>query len=119
MSIDIELETDKSEYEVGKKIEATLSLVNDGSVEEEIFFNNGQRYDFILKKGTEEVWRWSKGKMFIMATGTVNLAPGEERSYTEKLEPEDLDLGEYELIGIITGEPEFRDSCSINFVGRV
>jgi len=118
MSIDIELETDKSEYEVGEKIEATLSLVNDGDIEEEIFFNNGQRYDFILKKGTEGVWRWSKGKVFIMAIGTVNLAPGEERSYTENLGPGNLDPGGYELIGIITGEPEFRDSCFINFLDR-
>ncbi len=118
MDIKIELETDKEKYKVGEKIEATLSLVNKEDVKEEIFFNNGQRYDFILKKGTEEVWRWSKGKMFIMATGTVNLAPGEERSYSDKLELEEQDPGEYELIGIITGEPEFRDSCSITILDR-
>ncbi len=118
MSIHIKLETDKSEYNVGEKIEATLSLVNQGSVEEEIFFNNGQRYDFILKKGAKEVWLWSEGKVFTMATATVSLAPEEERSYTEKLELEHLGPGEYELIGIITGDPEFRDSCSINFLGR-
>ncbi|MFW5945797.1 MAG: BsuPI-related putative proteinase inhibitor [Candidatus Natronoplasma sp.] len=117
MDIQIELKTDKDEYEIGENIEATLSLVNQGDVEEKIFFNNGQRYDFVIKKGTEDIWRWSKGKVFIMATGTVSLAPGKERSYTTKLDPDDLSPGEYELIGIITGEPKFRESCSITFIG--
>ena len=118
MDINTKLKTDKNEYEVGEKIEATLSLVNEGDGHEEIFFNNGQRYDFILKKGTEEVWRWSKGQVFIMAIGTVSLAPGKERSYIQKLEPGDLDPGEYELIGIITGRPKFRETCCVTFVDR-
>ncbi|MEF8874588.1 MAG: BsuPI-related putative proteinase inhibitor [Candidatus Thermoplasmatota archaeon] len=112
----IELETDKNEYEVGEKIEAAITLVNKGDVEEEIFFNNSQRHDFVIKRENDEIWRWSKGRAFLMATGTVRLDPGEERSYTEKLNPGDLPSGEYELVGIITGEPGFRTSISIVFV---
>ncbi len=113
MTIQIELKTDKTEYEVGEKAKAKITLVNEGDVEEEIFFNNGQRYDFILKRGRKNIWQWSEDRVFIMATGTVNLEPGEEKSYESELETEDLSPGEYELIGMITGKPEFRESCSI------
>ncbi|KXA88643.1 hypothetical protein AKJ62_04760 [candidate division MSBL1 archaeon SCGC-AAA259D14] len=94
---------------------ASITLLNEGDVEEEIFFKSGQRYDFVIKDGDQEVWRWSEGKMFTMATGTVTLEPGEKISYVERLASDNLSTGEYKLVGIVTGSPEYRESRVVLF----
>jgi len=109
------LDTDRCEYGAGEEIEATLSLVNGNDVKDEIFFSDGQRYDFVIERELEkgEVWRWSKDRAFTMAIGKVILDPGEEKRYSETLEAEYISPGAYELVGIITGKPRLRTSSSI------
>ena len=105
MNYGISMMTDKMNYSVGEPIKMTLKVFN--YPEEEIVFhcNNSQRYDFIIEdeKGNE-IWRWSKDRMFAMVLGEETLGPNNpEVTYTAKYKDK-LSPGYYKVTGIFVAQ---------------
>jgi len=105
------VQTDKREYITGEQMELSIHILNPVSDSIRLDFNSTQRYDFMILKDKEEVWRWSSDKMFAMALGSLVLEPYEERSYTEVLETGGVAPGDYELAGIVTSRPQLKATC--------
>mgnify|MGYP001030021836 CR=1 FL=1 len=109
--VSISAQTDKGEYTVGEKVRASIVFQNIGSNPIKLNFNSAQRYEFILLKEDEEVWRWSRNKMFAMVLESLVLKPKEKRIYTEALETAGMPPGSYDLVGIITSRPPRKATC--------
>jgi hypothetical protein len=56
-----------SRAEVGRSVRFTLRLTNVTGKTEQLTFPTGQRYDFWVMDGDEEVWRWSDDRVFTQA----------------------------------------------------
>ena len=101
MNYGISMMTDKVSYSVGEPIRMALKVFS--YTEEKIIFhfNTAQRYDFIVEdEGKNEVWCWSKDRMFAMALGEEILRPSNPEvicteEYKGKLSP-----GYYKVTGI-------------------
>ena len=65
-----------------------------------LFLRPSQRYDFIIEdEEGNEVWRWSKDRMFAMVLGEEILGPhNPEVIYTEEYKSK-LSIGYYKVIG--------------------
>ena len=101
MNYGVSMTTDKMSYSVGKPIIMTLKIFNYTEEDIVFHFNTSQRYDFIIEdeKGNE-IWCWSKDRMFTMALGEETLGPTNTEviytaEYRDKLSP-----GYYKIIGI-------------------
>ena len=101
MNYGISIMTDKMNYSVGEPIIMTLKIFNYTEEEITFHFNTGQRYDFIIEdEEGNEVWCWSKDRMFAMVLGTETLGLNNPEvtytaEYKEKLKP-----GYYKITGI-------------------
>ena len=111
--VKVRVQTDKREYVTGEQMELSIHILNPSSSSIRLDFNSTQRYDLIILRDKEEVWRWSSDKMFAMALGSLVLEPYEERGYTEVLETAGVAPGEYELAGIITSRPPLKATCRL------
>lgn len=118
VAILFEFTTYSNEYRLGEEVLASLTIANEGDALEEIFFNSGQRYDFVIKDGDREIWRWSEGKIFSMDIGKIRLQPHEKVTFTAEFVPENLRPGTYTITGIVTGTPEYRKSCYLQCFER-
>jgi len=105
MNYGISMSTDKMIYFVGEPIKMTLKIFNYTEGEITFHFNTGQRYDFIIEdeKGNE-IWRWSKDRMFVMVLGEETLGPTNPEiiftvEYKDKPSP-----GFYKVTGILVPE---------------
>ena len=105
MNYGISMMTDKMSYSVGEPIRMALKVFS--YTEEKIIFhfNTAQRYDFIIEdEGKNEVWRWSKDRMFATALGKEILRPSNPEvicteEYKGKLSP-----GYYKVTGIFIAQ---------------
>ena len=100
MNYGISMMTDKMGYSVGEPVITTLKIFNYAEEDIVFHFNNSQRYDFIIEdKEGNEVWRWSKDRMFAMVLGEENLGPlNPEVIYTAKYKDR-LSPGYYKVTG--------------------
>ena len=105
MNYGISMTTDKIRYSVGEPIIMTLKIFN--YTEEDIVFqfNSAQRYDFIIEdEEGNEVWRWSKDRMFAMMLGEEILGPrNPEVIYTAEYKDR-LNPGCYKVTGIFVAQ---------------
>jgi len=105
ISYGISMSTNKMNYSVGEPITMTLKVFN--YTEEDIVFqfNSAQRYDFIIKdENGNEVWRWSKDRMFVMVLGEETLGPSNpEIIYTVEYKGK-LSSGYYKVTGILVAK---------------
>jgi hypothetical protein len=97
----ISMMTNKTNYSVGEPIIMTLKIFNCNEEEIIFHFNNSQRYDFIIKdEEGNEIWRWSKDRMFAMMLGEEVLGPtNTEIIYTVEYKGK-LGAGYYKVTGI-------------------
>lgn len=65
----------------------TLQVTNSSSEPVTLRFSSGQSYDFSVRDGATEVWRWSGDMMFTQALRAETLAPGQTRSWSETWRP--------------------------------
>ncbi|HYJ78882.1 MAG TPA: BsuPI-related putative proteinase inhibitor [Longimicrobiaceae bacterium] len=65
----------------------SLAVTNVAAGPVTLEFPTAQRYDFAVRDGARELWRWSADRSFAQAAGSETLAPGETRSYTEVWRP--------------------------------
>ena len=56
---------------------ATYTVTNLADVSLRFLYSDGQQYEFVLKDGESELWRWSADMAFTQAMWEQSLAPGE------------------------------------------
>ncbi|MFY4774314.1 BsuPI-related putative proteinase inhibitor [Metabacillus sp. RGM 3146] len=62
----------------------TLTVQNLSDSKKSMEFRSGQKYEIQVKDSSgEEIYRYSKGKMFIQSLSQLVLEPGESKSYKE------------------------------------
>ncbi|HHV62403.1 MAG TPA: LysM peptidoglycan-binding domain-containing protein [Firmicutes bacterium] len=77
------LYTNKALYEVGEPVRIVLAKVNVTNQPITLEYRTGQRYDFLITRNDQEIWRWSHGKAFVMVMQTLTLNPGENQTFRE------------------------------------
>jgi len=107
------LVTNKKYYKAGEQVSLTLFLQNTTGESKDLIFNNGQIYDFVVKKLSSEevVWRWSNGRAFTEAIWTMILEPWERKTYNAIWDQRDNESGQvspgtYRIEALISSEPE-------------
>lgn len=65
----------------------TLQVTNTSAQPVTLQFSSGQSYDFTVRDGSTEVWRWSGEMMFTQALRSETLAPGQTRGWSETWRP--------------------------------
>lgn len=78
-----------------------LQVTNTAAEALPLEFRSGQEFDFVVLRGTEEVWRWSGERMFTQALRTDTLAPGETRTYGATWSPLPGSSGEYTVRALL------------------
>jgi hypothetical protein len=105
MNYGISLTTDKMSYSIGEPIKMILKIFNYTEEEITFHFNTGQRYDFIIEdEEGNEIWRWSKDRMFAMVLGEEVLGQhNPEVIYTEKYKGK-FGPGYYKITGVFIAQ---------------
>jgi hypothetical protein len=75
------IKTDKTAYSLGAPVVLSFTVENNTTDDMVIRFSSGKQYDFWVVKDGNEVWRWSKGKVFTQALVSITLKPGERKVY--------------------------------------
>lgn len=105
LSVEIEV-GDAATSQVDEPVE--LLLVVSASEPVTLQFSSGQRFDFVVSKDGEEVWRWSGDQFFTQALGEESLGAGDELRYEAQWTP--MEEGSYEVLGLVTAtNPEFEE----------
>jgi hypothetical protein len=80
-------------------LQVTLDVENEGDDAVSMQFSDGQRAEFVAEDADsgDEVWRWSSGRMFSQALGSVDLDPGQSASFEGGWQ--DPPAGEYLIRG--------------------
>ena len=105
ISYGISMSTNKMNYSVGEPIKMTLKVFNYTQEDIVFYFNTSQRYDFIIEdEEGNEIWRWSRDRMFAMMLGEENLGPTNAEiiykvEYKDKLSP-----GYYKVTGFFVAK---------------
>ena len=100
MNYGVSMTTDKISYSVGEPIKLTVKIFNCNEEDVVFHFNTSKRYDFIIEdEEGNEIWRWSKDRMFGMVLGEEILGPhNPEVIYTSKYKDR-LSPGYYKVTG--------------------
>mgnify|MGYP001030298021 CR=1 FL=1 len=101
MNYGISMTTDKVSYSFGEPVKMMFKVFNYTEENVVFHFNGSQRYDFIIEdEEGNEIWRWSKERMFAMVLGEEVLGPhNPEVIYTEEYKGK-LSSGYYKVTGI-------------------
>jgi len=83
----------------------TLQVTNSRSTPATLEFSSGQSYDFVVRQGEREVWRWSADQMFTQALRSQTLGTGETLHYQAVWHPGAGTHGEFTVTGILTVLP--------------
>jgi hypothetical protein len=107
----VELTLDKPSYTPKELVRMTLTVTNRSQESFHAGFRSAQSYDFIVKEGEREVWRWSSDRMFAQMLQDVQIEPGKTLSYKETWDQRDnvgslVPRGRYEVVGILKTTPE-------------
>lgn len=79
-----------------------LHVTNAGAAAVRLGFPTAQRYEFEVRDSSgSPAWRWSDGRAFAQANGSLVLEPGQSRTYTAAWRPSAAP-GEYRAVGRLT-----------------
>lgn len=115
--------TDKRQYAPGESVKMTLTLTNAGKRPLTLHFRSGQTFDFIVKRGRVEVWRWSHDRAFTQALQDVTLAPDETKRFEATWDQKDnkgkpVSDGRYAVTGIVTTTPPVQSEAAVIAIGK-
>ena len=110
-NIELKLSVEKTIYRSGGSVDAMLTVTNKDSSLRRFSFSSTQQYDFIVMAEEEEIWRWSRDKVFASVLTELILSPSESVKYQEKWPQEDnqgnsVSPSDYQIIGMLTSRPE-------------
>ena len=105
MNYGISLTTDTMSYSVGELITMTLKIFNYTEEDVVFHFNTSKRYDFIIEdEEGNEIWCWSKDRMFAMMLGEETFGPDSpEIIYATEYQSQ-LSPGYYKVTGILVAK---------------
>ena len=105
MNYGISMTTNKMSYTIGEPITMTLKIFNYTEEDVVFHFNTSQRYDFIIEdeKGNE-IWCWSKDRMFAMVLGEETLGPTNPEIIFTIEYKDKLSSGFYKVTGILVAK---------------
>ena len=78
------LVTSLSVQTAGDTVLLALRVTNPRQAPVEVTFPSGQTYDFAVRAGANELWRWSAGRGFTAAVQTLTLEPGGTWEFGER-----------------------------------
>lgn len=92
-AVDWQVVPEQRFVEAGKPVVFILEVRNVSGAPIELRFSSGQQFDVLVFKEGEwgERWRWSKGKMFIMALTSIRLNFGEVKRFRVEWDQRDND----------------------------
>ena len=96
------LATSLSVQPAGDSVRLALQVTNASAEPLALQFRSGQTHDFVVRRGAEELWRWSADMGFTQALQTVTLAPGETRTFAETWRPPPGTAGTLTAVGRLT-----------------
>lgn len=107
----LELKLDRPSYKLKKPARMTFTVANRSNKPFQDSFRSAQAYDFIVRKGGKEIWRWSYDRMFAQVLLDVKIDPGKTLSYSETWDQRDnagnfVSAGRYEVVGVLKTTPE-------------
>jgi hypothetical protein len=128
----VRVSTDKTAYAASEPIKMTLLIHNTTKTDIQLVYNNGQKFDFEIRRGPKPegpaLWQWSRGMMFTMMVRMATLKAGETQTFTAAFEPKPdpkhngngesgpLSAGVYNITGILTvGHPADRPRGTTTF----
>ena len=105
-TLKVEIGLTERGYALLEPLVMTLTVANVKEEDLTLTFPTAQRYDFIVRKGKQIVWRWSEGMMFAQVIGRETLRAGESLSYEITWDQSGLEdmkppLGAYSVQGIL------------------
>jgi hypothetical protein len=108
-----DLKLNEGSYAVGEPIVMTIEVTNKADRTITLTFPSAQRYDFIVKRGKQTIWRWSDERMFAQVVGRHEIAPGETLAYEYTWDQTTADgtkpeLGAYTVEGLLMLSPPFE-----------
>ncbi|HLF86290.1 MAG TPA: BsuPI-related putative proteinase inhibitor [Nitrospiria bacterium] len=98
------LAINKQVYTKSDLVELALMVTNTTGHPERLSFSSAKQYDFVIKQGGQELWRWSNGKSFAMVLTSITLDPRESRQFQVSWGQTDrtgkqIEPGFYEAVG--------------------
>jgi hypothetical protein len=105
-TLKVEVDLTERGYALLEPLVMVLTVTNVKGEDLTLTFPTAQRYDFIVRKGKQVVWRWSEGMMFAQVIGRETLRAGEFVSYEITWDQSGLEdmkppLGAYSVQGIL------------------
>jgi len=107
----IEVSTNKTNYSPGEKVKISIKATNNSKEEISTYYSSSQKYDLVITdKNGKEIWRWSHGKMFLMAIYPFRLKPKESIKFNYTWDQRDnsgrqVKAGEYHIKGELVIAP--------------
>ena len=115
--ISVSLRSDPAVTPRGGTFSITLTVRNLSGKKVEYTSPSGQTYEFLaFDKGGQEVWRWSKGMMFIQVVSAVILEPGASKTFKVAWDSAAAP-GLYTIQGYLLGLGNVRPSVSVEITG--
>ena len=105
MNYGMSMSTNKISYSVGEPIKMTLKVFNYTQEDIIFHFNTSQRYDFIIEdEEGNEVWRWSKDRMFAQMLGKESLGQDNPEVICTEEYKNRISPGYYKVTGIFVAQ---------------
>jgi hypothetical protein len=89
-------------YTAGGDVGLVLQVTNTAAEPVGLNFRTGQSYDFVVRDGEREIWRWSDDQMFTQALRQEELAPSASLRFEATWRPPPGLEGEFEVVGLLT-----------------
>ncbi|HSR43369.1 MAG TPA: BsuPI-related putative proteinase inhibitor [Longimicrobiales bacterium] len=97
----------------GARLRLRLDVTNRSDTTVSLDFTSGQRFDFALRRGDEDVARWSADRSFVQILGTEAYPASETRVYEGSLTAPS-EPGDYTAVGWLTSPgARVRDSVAL------
>jgi intracellular proteinase inhibitor BsuPI/S-layer family protein len=85
------LTTDRAVYGIDDPVDLTFTITNTGKDDVKFEFPTTQYYDFVIKRGDEQIARWSLGQTFIPNPQPLFLASGRSMAFNTRWLQKDQD----------------------------
>lgn len=85
------LTTDRSVYGIDDPVDLTFTITNTGKDDVKFEFPTTQYYDFVIKRGDEQIARWSLGQTFVPNPQPLFLAAGKSMTFNTRWLQKDQD----------------------------
>jgi hypothetical protein len=120
-----EIRTGLTQYPAEHKVRIEFVVTNTTDQTMNYTFSSGKQYDIWISREDTEVWRCSRGRMYIQAFTYLNLAPGESKTFFATWDQRDeagkqVPAGSYVVSGQLTptGEKPAAVSAKITITAK-